>query len=115
MTCITQEAKAAALADFFTKQFGTNTRREHTLNWEQLRPMQHDLQDLDRAISEKEIHAAIMQSASEKSSGPDGYIGAFYKVCWGIIKSNLIATIKEIFELRSGCWNLLTSALCSTY
>jgi hypothetical protein len=45
--------------------------------------MQHDLQDLDRAISEKEIHAAVMQSASEKSPGPDGYIGAFYKVCWG--------------------------------
>jgi hypothetical protein len=72
--------------------------------------MQHDLQDLDRAISEEEIHAAIMHSASEKSPGPDGYIGAFYKVCWGIIKSDLIAVIKEIFELRLGCWNLLNSA-----
>jgi hypothetical protein len=80
------------------------------LIWEQLQPMQHDLQDLDRAISEKEIHATVMQSASEKSPGPDGYIGAFYKVCWGIIKSDLITTIKEIFELRSGCWNLLNSA-----
>jgi hypothetical protein len=72
--------------------------------------MQHDLQDLDRAISEEEIHAAIMHSASEKSPGPDGYIGAFYKVCWGIIKRDLIAVIKEIFELRLGCWNLLNSA-----
>jgi hypothetical protein len=79
------------------------------LSWEQLRSMQHDLQDLDRAISEEEIYVAVMQSASEKSPGPDGYIGALYKVCWGIIKSNLIAAIKEIFELRSGCWNLLNS------
>jgi hypothetical protein len=33
-TCITQEAKAVALADHFTKQFGTNTMREHPLNWD---------------------------------------------------------------------------------
>jgi hypothetical protein len=50
-----------------------------------------------------------MQGASEKAQGTDGYIGAFYKVCWDIIKSDVIAAFKEIFELRSGCWNLLNS------
>jgi hypothetical protein len=51
-----------------------------------------------------------MHSASEKAPGPDGYIGAFYKVCWDIIKSDVIAAIKENFKLRLGCWNLLNSA-----
>jgi hypothetical protein len=63
--------------------------------------LQHNLHDLDRDISEKEIHAAVMQSALEKSPGPNGYIGAFHKVCWEIIKRDLIDAMKEIFDLRA--------------
>jgi hypothetical protein len=99
-----------ALADHFTKQFGTNTMREHTLNWDQLRPREHDFRDLNRASSDEEIQIVVMHSASEKAPGPDGYIGAFYKVCWDIIKSDVIVAIKENFKLQSGCWNLLNSA-----
>jgi hypothetical protein len=44
-------------------------------------PLSHDLQDLERDISEDEIKAAVMTTALEKASGPDGYIGAFYKSC----------------------------------
>jgi hypothetical protein len=51
-----------------------------------------------------------MAIASEKAPGPNGYIGAFFKVCWETIKQDLVAAIKEIFDLRSGYWNLLNSA-----
>jgi hypothetical protein len=110
VTCITQEAKSRAREEFFTKQFGTNTARTHTLNWELLSQQQHDLQDLERDISEDEIHAAVMQIHSEKALGPDGYTGAFFKACWDIIRVDLTAAIKEIFALRADCWNLLNSA-----
>jgi hypothetical protein len=46
----------------------------------------------------------------EKASGPDGYVGLFYKSCWTIIKDDVIAGIREIFALRGNYWNLLNSA-----
>jgi hypothetical protein len=54
MNCITHEAKSAALKDFFSKQFGSGSVREHTVNWEQLRPIHHNLQDLDRNVTDEE-------------------------------------------------------------
>jgi hypothetical protein len=50
-----------------------------------------------------------MQITSEKAPGPDGFIGAFYKVCWETIKRDIIGLMKEIFALRVGYWNLLNS------
>jgi hypothetical protein len=69
MTCITQEAKAAAIWDFFTNQLGTRPERPHTINWEMLQQDRHNLQDLDRAIREEEIHYAVMQTAPKKLLG----------------------------------------------
>jgi hypothetical protein len=51
-----------------------------------------------------------MATSLEKAPGPDGYIGAFFKSCWGIVKQDLVAAIQEIFALRAGRWNLLNSA-----
>jgi hypothetical protein len=36
------------------------------------------------------IHAAVMQIAPEKLPRPDGFIGAFYKACWPIVKEGII-------------------------
>jgi hypothetical protein len=40
----------------------------------------------------------------------DGYLGAFYKKCWLIIKTDLVQAIWQIFELRANAWELLNSA-----
>jgi hypothetical protein len=82
MTYLTQEAKSGALHNFFIMQFGNTEARAHTLNWEVLNQPHHDLQELERDITEAEIYTAVMQVHPEKASGPDGYTGAFYKVCW---------------------------------
>jgi hypothetical protein len=108
-THITHEAKEAALEDFFGKQLGSKPQRQHTLNWDLLQLARFDLQDLDKDISEEEIHGAIKETASEKAPGPDGYIGGFFKVCWDIVKVDVVNAIKEIFALRLGSWNLLNS------
>jgi hypothetical protein len=57
----------------------------------------------------EEIHTTVLQTAPEKSPGQDRYIGAFFKVCWDIIKVDLTNAIANIFALRAGCWNLLNS------
>jgi hypothetical protein len=108
--CFTHEAKALALEEFYANQLGKVEPRQHMLNWEQLHPNRHDLRDLDRDLIDEEVHAAVMQTPSEKASGPDGHIGGFFKTYWNIIKSNLIAGLKEIFDLRAKCWQLLNSA-----
>jgi hypothetical protein len=34
---------------------------------------QHDLQELEKDITEEEIHKAVMELHPEKAPGPDGY------------------------------------------
>jgi hypothetical protein len=106
----TQEDKVAALRAYYSAHLGAPPQRECTLNWGELRLQQHDLSDLENDITEEEIKAAVMQTPLEKVPGLDGYIGAFYKQCWDIIKADLIAAIRDIFALRGGCWNLPNSA-----
>jgi hypothetical protein len=106
----THEAKAQAPEDFFSKHLGFTDPRQHTINWDTICPDKHDLSDLDRDITEEEIHAAVMQIPSKKVPGPDGYIGGFFKMHWNIIRLDLIAALREIFKLRAGCWQLLNSA-----
>jgi hypothetical protein len=102
-TYITHEAKFAALFNFYSKQFGCTSTREQTLNWDLLMPARHDLQDLHTDPSEEEIKAAVMATAPEKAPGSDGFIGAFFKSCWKIVKQELVAAIQGIFALRAGC------------
>jgi hypothetical protein len=54
-----------------------------------------------KKTTEAEIYAAIKETPAEKSPGPDGYIGAFYKLFWDTIKGDLTAAIREKF-LTSG-------------
>jgi hypothetical protein len=108
--CITHEAKSEALHDFYSQQFGSTTTRQHTLNWETLQVQRYELSDLEREVTETEIHAAVMQTRPEKAPGSHGFIRSFYKECWGIIKVDVIIVIKEIFTIRANCWNLLNSA-----
>jgi hypothetical protein len=36
----------------------------------------------------------VMATAPEKAPGPDGFIGAFFKSCWEIVKQELVAAIQ---------------------
>jgi hypothetical protein len=47
--------------------------------------------------------AAILATTPEKALGPDGYIGAFFKTCWDIIKEDLTGAMTEIFALKAVC------------
>jgi hypothetical protein len=54
----------------------------------------HDLHELVSDPSEYEIKVVVMATAPEKAPGPDGYIGAFFKRCWEIVKQDLVAAIQ---------------------
>jgi len=66
---------------------GTVVQRHETLNRESLQMQRHELpHDLEDEFTEGENKTVVMDTESEKVPGPDGYIGKFFKTCWGTIK-----------------------------
>ena len=57
----------------------------------------YDLEFLDSPFIEKEVWKSIKQFPSDKASGADGFTGRFYKVCWPIIKRDVMAVIAAIW------------------
>lgn len=62
----------------------------------------HDLSDLDTPFEESEIKAAVFSLPSVKAPGPDGFIGAFFKSCWEIIKHDVVLAIMQLSHLKIG-------------
>jgi hypothetical protein len=45
---------------------------------------------LDDPFCEEEIKKVVDELPSEKTPGPDGFIGTFYNACWEIIKHDVV-------------------------
>ena len=89
--------KEGCLLNHFARIFGTPPVRDETLNWEALGLPLVNLDHLEVEFSEEEIHAVVKELKSDKAPGPDGFIGIFYKSCWGIIKEDLKAAINFFY------------------
>ena len=51
--------------------------------------------NLMNPFSEEEINNVVWDMESDKAPGPDGFSFHFYKVCWTIIKTDLLRTVKS--------------------
>ncbi|XP_073368097.1 uncharacterized protein [Aegilops tauschii subsp. strangulata] len=107
---ITTEDKERALLDHFQGHLGRPTRRSKRLAWENIGMQRHDLSQLDSPFDEEEIKEAVFSMPSVKVPGPDGFIGAFFKSCWEIIKTDVVAAILQLADLRGDCVGLINSA-----
>jgi hypothetical protein len=65
---------------------------------------------LDSPIIEQEVCNAINCLPSDKSPGPDGFTGRFYKTCWSIIKDELMAAVMAIWNRKFDNFHKLNSA-----
>jgi hypothetical protein len=54
-----------------------------------------DRESMDRPFSEEEIKNTIDQMENNKAAGPDGIPAEFYKVCWDIIKLDIMAAFND--------------------
>lgn len=72
--------------------------------------MHHNLEELDAPFTQEEVEAVIKEMPSEKSPGPDGFIGLFYKTCWNIIKEDLTQAIFSFYSNRTAKLNLVNEA-----
>lgn len=89
----TQQDKMRVATEFFNKAVGTNSTRSRRLNWAALGYSPFNLEDLDMPFTEQELFGIIKSLPSEKAPGPDGFIGIFYKECWGVIKDDLFQAV----------------------
>jgi hypothetical protein len=48
--------------------------------------------------------------SQDKAPGPDGFTGHFFKFCWTLIRSDIMAAIDSIYNCRSQDLNLLNKA-----
>ncbi|XP_073152140.1 uncharacterized protein [Henckelia pumila] len=56
---------------------------------------EEDKNFLLREINEKEILDCIQSLNADSEAGPDSYSAGFFKHCWTIIKSDLLAAVRE--------------------
>ena len=78
--------------------------------WENIGIQHRDLSDLDAPFDDEEIKEAVFSLPSVKAPGPDGFIGAFFKSYWGIIKADVVDAIMQLASLRGNCAGLNNSA-----
>jgi hypothetical protein len=81
----------------FVNLLGQMQARSASLNWEDL-------------FEEEEIKKVIVHMANEKAPGPNGFIGLFYKKCWEIIWSDLLAALGAFHSLRTRKLELINEA-----
>jgi len=55
-----------------------------------------ELSFLSDPFTEKEVRDAIFDIHPEKAPGPDGFTGLFFRSCWDLIKSDLLAAIHKL-------------------
>lgn len=106
----THANKEQHIFDHFNKHFGPPEARPITLDWDRLGLPRHDLRALEEKFTEEEVHAVVMEIAADKAPGPDGFIGAFYKASWEVIKDDLLAAVNFFFNQHDQHFQLLNTA-----
>jgi hypothetical protein len=76
---------------------------------EELATPRLNLEELDAPFTE-EVWKTINSIPSDKAPGPDGFTGKFYKVCWQIIKVDIMAAMSAVWSRKFGNFDLLNSA-----
>jgi hypothetical protein len=89
---------------------GTAGQRDFSIDLEVVHRPGMDLDQLEQAITEEEVWAAIKTLPSDKAPGPDGYSGRFYKVAWQIIKVDFMTAIGRVMQGDVSKLHLLNSA-----
>jgi len=106
-----QVEKEKNVFDFYSNLLGGESLdREVTINLDELAIPNFDLSELDAPFSEDEVWRTINSLPSDKAPRPDGFTGKFYKVCWPIIKVDLMAAISAIWSRKMGHLEMLNSA-----
>ena len=105
------EEKASEIFSFYETLLGSCEQRENSINLDNLELSHHNLSDLELPFSEEEVWNTIKHLPSDKAPGPHGYTGRFYKMCWNIIKPDVLAALAAVQSGNFRNLQLLNTAL----
>jgi len=104
------EDKEHNIFAFYNNLLGRSIDREVTVNLTELDMPNLDRSELEAPFSVEEVWKTINSLPSDKAPGPDGFTGKFYKVCWPIIKLDIMAAISAVWSRKFANFELLNSA-----
>jgi hypothetical protein len=90
-------AKADLVDQFYSNLIGQSVSRENTIDLVALGLPAHNLSILDAPFTEQEVLATVLNLPADKAPSPDGFTGRFYKVCWNIIKVDVLNAVSAIW------------------
>jgi hypothetical protein len=100
-TLTSHDEKAACVDPFYTNLIGKSVDRDRVIDLEALGMPTFELSELDAPFSEQEVEDIIKSLPADKAPGPDGFTGRFYKVCWPIIKPDMMVVCRNIMSFLS--------------
>jgi hypothetical protein len=92
-----QIQKEEVFFQVYNSLLGSIETRDQSIDLEAIGMVAHDLSNLGDIFSEAEVWNTIKEIPSEKAPGPDGFIGAFYKRAWPIIKREIMAAVLKLY------------------
>ena len=99
------------LHSHFNAVLGTGLPRARTINWDNIELPTVDMDGLDLPFTAAEVWEAIKSMPAEKSPGPDGFTGVFYRHCWPVIREDVLAALNHFYNLAGGDFSSLNEAL----
>jgi hypothetical protein len=96
--------------NYFLNILGTYSPPSASINLDSIGLAAHDLSELEGDVTEEEVKKAIMASPSDKVPRLDGFSATFFKVCWGIIKGDLVAALNLAWRANSQHLHLINTA-----
>jgi hypothetical protein len=95
---------------FYTNLIGKCVGRDRVIDLEALGLPTFELSELDAPFSVQEVEDIIKRLPVDKAPRPDGFTGRFYKVCWPIIKADMMAAIFVVWGRKFDNFGHLNSA-----
>lgn len=96
--------------EYYSSLLGCCLDRSTTINVDVLGIQAHDLATLDSPFKKHEIWEVIKGLPSDKALGSNGFTGLFYKVCWSIIKDEVLAAISTVWSRKFDNFGRLNTA-----
>lgn len=97
--------------DYYNDLLGKPFARQHRIDLTQLSLPRLDLDELAAPFMADEVTRIVRETPSDRAPGPDGFSGAFFKVAWGVVGTDVVRVFQAFWDLDCRSLNLINEAM----